>query len=104
MVPYPELLRRTVSDRIASVKTIDRDNLAQYEIWQLVLWVGLNIQFQHAVVPLSAESQEGQNQLEEKYNALLHPLFDELERRGLTKDDVVHATLHALTLTPPPKS
>jgi hypothetical protein len=61
----------------------------------------MNIQFQHDAVPLSAESQEGQNQLEEKYNELPHPLFDELERRGLAKDDVVHTMLHALTLKPP---
>jgi hypothetical protein len=79
---------------------IDFDNLAQYETWQLVLWIGLNLQFQHGVIPLSSDSQEGQNKLEATYNAQIYPLLDEIERRGLKKDDVVSATLHGLTLKP----
>jgi hypothetical protein len=84
--------------------TIDYDNLAQYETWQLVLWIGLNLQFQHHVIPHSSDTQEGRNQLEETYNAQLYPLLDEIERRGLKKDDVVSATLHALNVKVSPPS
>jgi hypothetical protein len=59
----------------------------------LVLWIGLDIQFQRAVIPLSSECEEGRNELEETYNSLLYPLSEEIERRGLKKDDVVSATL-----------
>jgi hypothetical protein len=86
------------------MNTIDYENLSQYETWQLVLWIGLNLQFQHVVIPLSSQSQEGRNKLEETYNALLYPLLDEIERRGLKKDDVVSATLHALSLRPSDQS
>jgi hypothetical protein len=91
----------SLTDTNVNDQTIDYSNLAKYETWQLVLWIGLNIQFQHAVIPLSSESQEGRNKLEESYNSLLYPLLDEIERRGLKKDDVVSATLHALTLKAP---
>jgi hypothetical protein len=88
----------SVTDISVKEQTVDYSNLAQYTTEQLVTWVGVNIQFQNGVIPLSSESQEGRNKLEETYNSLLDPLFEELERRGLTKDDVVHATLHGLTL------
>jgi hypothetical protein len=82
------------------MNSIDYDNLSQYETWQLVLWIGLNLQFQHTVIPLSTPSQDDRNKLEETYNSLLYPLLDEVERRGLKKDDVVSATLHALNIRP----
>jgi hypothetical protein len=80
------------------MKAIDYDNLSQYETWQLAMWIGLNLQFQQTVIPLSSNSQEERNKLEETYNSQLNPLLDEIERRGLRKDDLVAATLYALTL------
>jgi hypothetical protein len=85
------------------MEAIDYENLQQYETWQIIIWIGLNLQFQHSIIPLSSDSQEERDKLEETYNAMLYPLLDEVERRGLKKDDVVAVTLRSLTLIPPKK-
>jgi hypothetical protein len=82
------------------MKTIDYDNLSQYGNLELAMLIGLNLQLQHAVIPLSSDSQDERNKQEATYNSILDPLLDEMERRGFKKDDVVAAALHAVTLTP----